>query len=218
MPELDDLKAAWENLNRNLERQHTLALHQFKESKLARFRSGLGLLAIGQVIQMICGAGLIALSARFWAGHLGVYHLMAWGIFLHGYGIMLAWFAARDLIAIYQIDYAAPVVTIQTQLATLRASHLRAGLWLAIAGCFVWMPLLLVVLYALGADVWAAKPQIVWWFVLNGVVCLGLAAVVAYFWRRPQQKFGRYLRESAVGRSVERAQATLNEIAAFRAT
>src|SRR2546423_14382704 len=38
---LDDLKIAWNELSQKLERQNSLALHQFRENKLARFRSGL---------------------------------------------------------------------------------------------------------------------------------------------------------------------------------
>jgi hypothetical protein len=38
--DLDDLKTAWKELNRQLERQNELTLRQMKENKLGRFRSG----------------------------------------------------------------------------------------------------------------------------------------------------------------------------------
>ena len=215
--ELDDLKAAWQTLNRNLERQHTLALHQFKESKLARFRSGLRPLATGQIIQLICGVVLIGFAAQFWMKHLGAPHLMIYGILFQGYGMMLAGFAVRDLMLIHRIDYGAPVVAIQKEIASLRAWHLRAGMWLAVAGCFIWLPLILLIPYFLGADARIANPQVVWWLVLNILVCVALAAAAVHLFRRGQGKLAKALRESAVGRSVNRAEAVLEEIARFEA-
>jgi len=213
--ELDELKSAWQTLNRNLERQQTLALHQFKETKLARFRSGLRPLAAGEIIQLICGAILAGLSGQFWMKHFDAYHLMAYGILLHAYGLMLAGFAVRDLILIHQIDYGAPVVAIQKQIAALRAWHLRTGMWFAIAGCFIWIPLVLVIFYWLGADVWSAKPQVVYWFLMNGAVAVGLAFTLVYLTRHGQGRFAKYLRASGPGRSVQRAEAALAEIAQF---
>lgn len=215
--ELDDLKSAWQTLNRNLERQHTFALHQFKESKLARFRSGLRPLAAGQIIQLICGVMLTGFSAQFWVKHLGEYHLMTYGILFQGYGMMLAGFAVRDLMLIHRIDYGAPVVALQKEIAALRAWHLRAGMWLAVAGCFIWMPLILLVPYYLGANTWIASPQVVSWLVLNILVCLALAGAAVHLFRRGRGKLAKALRESAVGRSVNRAEAALDEIARFEA-
>lgn len=214
--ELDDLKLVWQNLNRNLERQHTLALHQFKESKLDRFRSGFRPLVIGQTIQLICGALLAAVSARFWLNHLGTVHLMVYGILLHAYGIMLIVFAVRDLVLIHGVDYGVPVVAIQKQIARLRAWHLRAGMWFAVAGCFIWTPLMLMIFYWLGADVWMGKPQVVYWFIFSSFVCLALTYGLVRWSRRPgQARLATYLRESSAGRSVNRAQAMLDEIERF---
>ena len=86
--ELDDLKSVWQTLNRNLERQHTLALHQFKETKMARFRSGLRPLVLGQLLQLVIGVAITLASAQFWVNHIGAPLLLICGLFLHGYGIM----------------------------------------------------------------------------------------------------------------------------------
>lgn len=215
--ELDELKAAWQTLNRNLERQQTLALHQFKENKLDRFRSGLRPLATGQVIQLICGLILTGLSAQFWMNHLGAYHLMIYGILFQSYGMMLAGFAVRDLELIHQIDYGAPVVALQKKLAALRSWHLRAGMWLAVAACFIWLPLILLVPYFLGAKAWITSPQATAWVILNIVVCSGLAGAAVHLFRRGQGKLAKALRQSAVGRSINRAEAVLEEITRFEA-
>lgn len=214
--ELDDLKTAWQTLNRNLERQHTLALHQFKESKLKRLRSGLRPLVIGQIIQIICGAILSILGGSFWFDHIGVAHLMFYGISLHAYGIMLIVFAARDLFLIQRLDYAAPVLALQKQIADLRNWHVRAGIWFGITGCFIWIPLMLMIFYKLGADVWMRKPGVVGWFVLSGFICLGVMCAIVVWSRRPgSEKFAKNLKDNSAGRSVSRAQKVLDEIARF---
>jgi hypothetical protein len=215
IPELEELKAAWQTLNRNLERQHSLALHQFKQSELVRFRSGLRPLALGQIVQLIAGIMLVAFAGQFWARHLGAYHLMIYGILFQGYGTMVAGFAVRDLILIHRIDYGAPVVVIQKALASLRAWHLRAGMWLAVGGCFIWLPLILLIPYYLGANNWIASPEVVSWLILNIVVCLGLAGTVVYLFRHGKGKVAQALRASAVGRSIHQAEASLAEIAQF---
>ncbi len=216
MTELDDLKSTWQTLNRNLERQHALAFHQFRESKLTRFRSGFRLLVTGQIIQIIFGALLALVGGSFWADHIGIPHLMIYGIALHAYGLMSIFFAARDLYLIKQLDYAAPVLALQKQIAELRAWHLRSALWFGIAWCFMWIPILLMMFYRLGADVWKHHPEVVGWFVVSGFISLGfLLGLVAWSRRPGQEKLAKNLDDSSGGRSVKRAQTLLDEIARF---
>ena len=214
--ELDDLKSAWQTLNRNLERQHTLALHQFREDKLTLFRSGFRPLVIGQIIQIICGVLLAVCGGSFWVDHLGVAHLMIYGISVHLYGIMLIVFAARDLFLIKQFDYAAPVLVLQKQIADLREWHLRAGLWFGVSGCFIWIPLLLMIFHGLGADVWQRNPGVVGWLFVSGLISLGVVYAIITWSRRPgKEKLVRNLEDSSAGRSVKRAQSLLDEIERF---
>jgi hypothetical protein len=214
--ELDDLKSTWQTLNRTLERQHALALHQFRENKLTRFRSGFRLLVIGQIVQIICGALIIAFSSRFWVNHFGVAHLMIYGISLHLYGVMFIAFAARDLFLIQRLDYAGPVLALQKRIAELRKWHLTAALWFGVAGCLIWIPLILVVFYWLGADVWVHNPSVVAWLLVSSLPCLGILFGLVFWSRRPgKEKFAKNLENSSVGRSVNRAQALLEEIGRF---
>ena len=214
--ELDDLKSTWQTLSRNLERQNALTLHQLKESKFKRFRSGFRWLVIGQVFQIICGALLAIISARFWFNHLGVVHAMVYGISLHAYGVMMIIFAARDLALIHRLDYAAPVLELQKQIAELRKWHVRSAFWFGITGCFIWIPLILALAYSAGADIWLRNPAVVGWLVLSSLVPAALLVGVVLWSRRPgKAKLAKTLEESSVGRSVNRAQALLDEIAQF---
>lgn len=214
--ELDDLKATWQSLNQTLERQYSLNLHQFRDRKLAKFHSGFRPLVVGQVIQIICGALLALFSGNFWVHHIATPHLLIYGLLLHAYGIMFIVFAARDLFLISRIDYSAPVLAIQKQIAALRAWHVRAGIWFAIAGCFIWVPLMLIIFYKLGADVWATNPSVVYWFVASSFACLGIFYGLIAWSRRPgQERLANYLKTSSAGRAVNRAQALLDEIERF---
>ena len=53
--ELDDLKQAWQALDKRLEQQNTLNLHLFKQSRLDKMKSGLRPLVWGQAIQIVVG-------------------------------------------------------------------------------------------------------------------------------------------------------------------
>ena len=212
--ELDDLKIAWKELNHQLERQNALTLRQMRESKLGRFRSGLRPLVFGQTLQLILGAVITVVSADFWVSHLSQLHLLLSGLFLQAYGILFIAFAVRDLMLIRRIDYAAPIVVIQRQLAELRAWHIRAAIWYSMAGSVVWLPVLIIILHLLGADIWIQKPRAVWWLVASGFVCLAFNYGLVLLARTPG-KCGRSLADSWIGRSVNRAQAALNEIEEF---
>jgi hypothetical protein len=214
--ELDDLKSAWQSLSRNLERQNALTLHQLRQSKRARFQTEFRPLVIGQIIQIICGAFLAVCGGSFWFDHLGVVHLMIYGISVHLYGIMLIVFAGRDLFLIKSFDYAAPVLDLQKKIADLREWHQRACLCFAIASCFVWIPLILMIFHRLGVDVWRRNPAVVGWFVVSGLVCLGVVYAMVAVSRRPgKEAFARSLTDSSAGRSVRCAQTLLDEIAEF---
>jgi len=214
--ELDNLKSAWQSLSRNLERQNALSFQQLRETKLSRFRTGFRPLVIGQISQIIGGAFLAICGGSFWFDHLGVAHLMIFGLSVHLYGIMLIVFAARDLFLIKRFDYSAPVLEIQKQIGALREWHQRAGLWFAIAGCFIWIPLILMVFHGLGVDVWQRNPAVVGWFFASGLICLGVVYAIVALSRRPgKETFARSLADSSSGRSVRRAQSLLDEIAQF---
>ena len=214
--ELDELKQAWQSLDRQLEKKNALNLQLFKESKVSKMKSGLRLLVTGHAIQIAAGVVLSVLSAPFWIEHFGVWHLMLYGLSLHVYGIMFIAFGARSLYHVGQVDYAAPVLTIQKQLAELRAWRLRSGFWFALAGCFAWTPLLLMGFYWLGADIWVYKPAFVYWYLASSFVAVAATWGFIRFSQRPgQEKLRKAINDNAVGHSLARVQATLDEVARF---
>lgn len=214
--ELDDLKSAWQTLDRRLEQTNALNLHLFKENRIDKTKAGLRPLAFGQGVQLAIGVLMAALFASFWVRHIGTPHLVIYGLSLHAYALMFIVFAARDLSMLGGIHYDAPVLEIQKRLAELRAWRIRCGLWFAIIGCFIWTPLTLVVFYWLGADVWIHAPSVVYSFIASSFACLGLVYALMLFSRRPgREKLARYLDDSSAGRSLSRAHAMLDEIVQF---
>ena len=67
--ELDEMKNAWLALDRRLERQETLNLATFRESRLDRLRTSLRPLLIGRIVQIVAGALLALVFAPFWVAH-----------------------------------------------------------------------------------------------------------------------------------------------------
>lgn len=214
--ELDELKGAWQALERKLDRQHALELHNFRIGRLATARTGLRPLVFGQLVQVALGLALMAIFAPYWVRHWGEWHLVAYGVSLHLYGLMLTLFAGRDLVHIARIDYAAPVLEIQKRFAELRAQRVQAGPAFAYAGCFAWVPLVLAIFESIGADLWVHQPAVVGWFVASGVVSV-LFAWVFLGWGRltRNDKLRKSFDDDSAGRSLTRAQAVLDEIARF---
>jgi hypothetical protein len=215
--ELDDLKTTWQALDRKLEQQRTLSLHVIRDGKLAAARRGLRPLWLGQLLQIIAGLCLMLLFAPIWIARMGTLHLMVPALLLHAYGLMLVLFAVRTLHLIGCIDYAAPVLRIQRQLAELRRWRTRVE-WplFGIVGCFIWIPLLLVIFSALGADLWVLHPSYVYWNIVSGFACVGfLYGTVRWAQRRENEGSGSALEKYASGRSIRKAQEELDTLARF---
>jgi hypothetical protein len=215
--ELDDLKTTWQALDRKLEQQRTLSLQLIRDGKLAAARRGLRPLWLGQLAQIFAGLCLMLLFAPIWIARINTLHLMIPALLLHAYGLLLVLFAVRTLHLIGCIDYAAPVLRIQRQLAELRRwrTHVEWPLF-GIVGCFIWIPLLLVIFSALGADLWALNPKFVYWNIASGAACMGiLYGTVRWAQQREKEGSGSALEKYASGRSIRKAQEELDALTRF---
>jgi len=174
-------------------------------------------LHVGQWVQLLAGLAMAVLAASFWVQHRATPHLLVSGLLLHAYAVMWIVCAARELHLLHRIDPAAPVLAIQRRLAQLRAWRLLIAPWFGVTGCLIWIPFVLVVFKAaFGADIWRHAPGVVAIFVAVGVLCLATLLAFMRWVRQPQRaRLARALDDGAVGRSVNRAQAELDEIARF---
>ncbi|MCE9657363.1 MAG: hypothetical protein K8R60_02310 [Burkholderiales bacterium] len=212
--EIDDMKQAWQSLDRQMARRYALDLEQYKERKLGSARLRLLPVKLGLVARMVVGVAIIAASASFWTAHMGSPHLIVSGLLLQAYGLLLVGSAAWEMQMLADIDYAAPVLAIQRRLAKFRAWRVRlVPVWM-ITGCFVWIPLTLVVFKAwLGADIYARAPEVVLYFLASG----GVAMLAFWLIARWVPGAASVLNDSSVGGSLGRSQQVLNEIARFEA-
>jgi hypothetical protein len=213
--DFDDLKRAWQILDRRVERQHTLALLAFKDRQAGKARASLRPLVWGQVAQIAIGVVLMLAAIKVWRTEWPVVHLRAAALLLHAYAVLLIGLGAWTLELAARLDYAAPVVAIQKQLASLTRWYVWCGLAIGPVWWLLWMPLFMVLAALAGVDVLARAPG---WFASWSVFGLaGLAlTLAAYRWARfVWPALARYMDDAATGTSLRRARAVIDEVERF---
>ncbi len=215
--ELDDLKQAWQSLDRRLDQQHTLQLLAHRERKLDAMRRHLRPLVWGHALQMLFGALLVVLAVSVWPRHLHETHLLLAGLTMHVYGIAVVIFGGVMLGRISRMDHSAPVLDLQKKFARVRRQFVIGGMWVGLPWWLLWVPCAMLLFMALfGADFYRNAPLVVWSNL--GVGVLGLLATWAFHrWSRhpSRPRLAKWLDDSLTGSSLRKAQGVLDEIARF---
>lgn len=218
--ELDELRSAWQALDRRLAQQSALSLQNFKLNRLDRMRSGFWPMRLGQMARIAFGIALMSLAVPVWVGHWPQPFLVACGLAVHIYAIAECVIGGRNLWLIGAIDYAAPILTIQQQLARLRNAYLRSSFWLGNAWWVMWAPLLFVLVpwenpWLPDSAMYGPGP---WRFALTsttfGILAIVLVVWLMEVWRRRNPKTLRKFEDQS-SRGIARARELLNEIAVF---
>ncbi|MGO4223394.1 hypothetical protein AB4Y64_16245 [Lysobacter sp. TAF61] len=212
--ELDELKVAWQTLDRRLQQQTALNLQLLTETRIDKLRSRLRPLWFWQLLQLLTGVALTVLFARFWVANTDSPALLASGLLMHAWSVLLIISSVMELLLITRIDYAGPVLTIQKSLAQLRLWRTRVAPWLGLPFWLLWMPLVAIAFKQLfGVQM---HPVVYYVGIPIGVAGM-LATVWFHFWaHRPQRRhIGEAIDAGSAGRSVARAQQCLDEIARF---
>lgn len=214
----EEMKAAWEILDRRLTAQNRLSLQSLKDNRIDRAKSALWPLVIGLWTQVLFGVALVVPFTIFWIRHMETPHLAIAGMMVHAYGLMMIIDAGGQLAMIRGIDHGKPVVEIQTALAKLRDRRVRLAPWLyGVTGCVVWVPFLMVLFASLGADIWVRAPMVMNWFVLCAVVSLALLFLFQWMViRRPDSWLARSIADMNAGKSLSKARKFLVEIEQFQ--
>ncbi|MHB8911868.1 MAG: serine/threonine protein kinase [Lysobacter sp.] len=215
--ELDDFKQAWQTLDRRLERQNAINLRIYSDGKLAKARAGLRPLVWGQVIQMVLGTLLMLMAGSFWNDHRDVPLLLVSGLVVHAYGVVITMLGGITLEMIRRIDYTAPVLGIQQQLARLRRFYIRGGMFAGLSWWLLWVPFLIVLAGLDGnAD---GQAWLLSFLTINTGV--GIAGLLATWWfhrwsRHPSRpRLAKAMDDSLTGSSLRKAQRLLDELAQF---
>jgi hypothetical protein len=219
--ELDDLKQAWQALDKRLQQQNALALHAYRDRQADKARRGLRPLVWGQAVQMLFGLLFVLLAAALWASTGALPQPLPWttlaaGVFVHGYGVATIVLAGCTIGLARAIDYSAPVVGIQKQLAKLRRFYIVNGMVAGLPWWLMWVPVLMVLSGLGGVDLHARAPALVW-----GGLGIGIAGLLGTWWfhrwsRRPgQARLGQRLDDGAAGGSIRKATQLLDELSRF---
>lgn len=217
--ELDEMKQAWQTLDRRLAAQQAIQWQGFRDGRLARLQHRLRPLAWWLMVQIPLGVALMLWGIASWSGHLDDARAMAPGAVMQVFGLLSVMIPARTLALLRGIDYAAPVLEIQRRLADLRAWRVRVeGPVSALLGSVIWIPALLMLAQAdadrFGVNLWdRARPGVVGWLVSSALVSLALVGLGYLLLRR----LGRldWLANHLAGASLRQAQAELDALRQF---
>jgi hypothetical protein len=216
--ELDELKQGWKALEQRLDESEARHLALVREAKLERARGALRTLAWGQVLRMVLWVAVTVVVARFWVEHRATPHLLLFGLVLHAYAALTLAASVRQLVLIAHVDYAAPVVVLQRQLALLRRARLSDQLWLGLPWWLLWVVATVVgTKWLTGVDVYAPAPR---W--VHAALALGAVGMVLTLWLprafAHTPRGARFLQrrlDDLAGRTLVRATQQLDELARF---
>ena len=214
--ELDDLKPAWQALDRWLQLDNELKLHALRERTLGKTRDSLRPLFWGQVIQILFAVPFLLLATLLWISKPEPASAIVAGVLLNAYGVLTIIGAGVVLGALREVHYSAPVLEIQKQLLRARTLYIRSGMLAGLPWWFLWITILQVLAGLTDVDLLATSPALVW----SGYG-IGIAGLLATWWfhrwaRRPERaEFGRRMDDSLSGGGLRKALAQMDELRRF---
>ncbi|MFK8031596.1 MAG: hypothetical protein AB8G18_15275 [Gammaproteobacteria bacterium] len=214
--EFNEMKEAWQQLDKKLSRQNVLQLALLREKHLGAAQSKLRPLFWGMALQMAFGLLSVLIAAPFWIKNLETPVLWLSGFSVHAYGLLVMVMAGYIMLKINRLDMSAPVVGIQKQIIELKKSYIRSGWLVGLPWWVLWIPYSVVVTnmrYGLFAEHMPAS------FVVSAVVCTVcmIATVLGVKWaqspRRPE--LAAKTETLLAGVSLTNAQQSLDELLQF---
>lgn len=221
--ELDELKQAWQTLDRRLQQQNAMQFQLLREKRIDRMKSSLRPLLWGQIVQILFGAWMILMGVNVWVSHRDVPHLLIAGLVMHVYGVATVIAGGVVCNGIARIDHAAPVLELQRRLARLRRNYVISGLCVGLPWWLMWVPFIMTLaMSAAGIDIYAvanaSSPLANWLNMSVAVGVLGLFGTwVFHRWSRNPSRaaFAKKFDDSLVGGSLLKAQAELDSLKAY---
>lgn len=212
--ELDDLKLAWNTLDRRLQQHGALQLAELRERKTGNIRDNLRPLFWGQCLQILFGIATVVVGISLWKNFSAITIVLIAGIIVHAYGVATIIASGVVLGGIARIDRSLPVLELQQRLAKLRKAYIISGAVIGLPWWLLWVlpPLVLVALYNAQTGA-SGLPAWLWICLVGGA--LGLLGTWAFHrWlRRPgREALAKRMEDSAAGGSLRRAQAEFEEL------
>lgn len=212
----DELKTTWQQLSQQIERQQGLQRQWLGGRRRDRMRDSLRSLYWGQLLQLALGIALVVLGIACWQCNPDLPGYFAAGVVLHGFGVMTAVLASLTLARTARIDYAAPVLHIEQQLATLRRLYAVNTM---LAGWPWWLMWIVVVVAVAGLarlPSSAATSAWIWTNLAAGLLGgLGTGGLYCAARKRRRPHLGQWVEDAVTGYSLRRARALLEELREF---
>jgi hypothetical protein len=214
--ELEEMKMAWEALNQQLKRDNAINVAMYTHQKVTSARRSLRPLFWGQMFQIPFGIVFLLLAAALWMTKPHAISVIIAGVVVHAYGIGCIIAAGMVMGAIHTLDYSDSVLEIQERLARVRRAYIVSGIVGGLTWWFLWVPVLMVLLALVNVNLYAHAPSVIWGGLAVGIVGLsGMLWVYAYSRKPGHDRLRRFVDQATIGRSLQRAQAQLNEVRRF---
>ena len=159
--QLDDLKQAVAELDREIAEVRAVSVATHKERGLDRTRASLRPVLWEHAAQVALGI-VLSVVGQLWWPESGAPALLVAGLVLQVYAVLMVVLGLRVIVAIRTLDLDSPVVEIQRALARLRRSYVMTGFVVGMPWWLLWIPLAMVVF---GVDLngrfsWLGSPSI----------------------------------------------------------
>ena len=213
--ELDELKAAWQQLDRRVGILTAINSKLLTETIVRKARWRLVPVLIGAVLNILIGGCFAVAWGRFWAAHLATPVIAAAGITLHAVSIALIVIGVVRLVLALRIDYTKPVLAIQRSLAALQAFEVHSFHAMWFGCCMIPVALVAMIMGFAGVEFREGVPVYV---VANFTICLviGLAPWLLHRWaRRRGGRLAAWMDDFLLNRSIARAREAISEIDEF---
>jgi hypothetical protein len=217
--ELDELKVAWQALERRVNADAKLNRELLTELKLRKVRNAVRRLMCLPAIELVLSLFIAAATGRFLFTWFFEPHLAIAGAVLHAAVVAYIATTVRQLALLWGADMSAPVIGIQQTLAEYGALRVRTTKWVLILSPSLWGPLVIVLAKAwLGLDIYRVFGPA--WVAVN--VGVGVAIVPLLIW--VSRKFSHFTQRSLFmqgvtrdieGRSLKAALKLLDDVKSF---
>jgi len=211
---LDDLKQAWQSLDKRLQQQSALDLAAFRERKVGGIRISLRPLFWGQLLQILFGIVTVVAGVWLWKHFSAITAILVAGILVHLYGVATIIASGTVLGGISRIDRSLPVLELQQRLAKLRKTYILSGAVVGLPWWVLWLVPVIVVVSLKNAQTGVTGLPGWIWVSLAACTFGMLATLVFDRWlKRPgREALAKRMEDSAAGGSLRRAQAELDEL------
>jgi hypothetical protein len=218
--ELDELKSAWQALDRHLQQQTALNRIVFREGKLDKVRASLRTLYWGKIVQILFGDALIYFGIMSTIRYHATPHLLACSVSMLAYGLLIVVFGGVIIGKVSSIDYAAPVLEIQKRVGALHRLYILGNQCAGLPWWLLWIAIFVLEVQAnLDIDLFVRAPLFVATSAAVGLTGVLGSLCLRYLARDPRrQRLADFIDGGMTGASLRKARGLLAEIERFERT